>query len=141
MTISCMRCGREGTLDQQSYTRKRLRLRCPYCAHEFVFAGLVSRNGSGTGAAVAVLSQAEQEELETAVFEAKRIARLIISEIKLYNQEKIEKAESQKEILELLKHDLTRGKDHYNGRVASRLPADADYFMDTVKEILLAGKN
>lgn len=139
MTISCERCGREGTLDQQSYTRKRLRLRCPYCAHEFVFAGLVSGNGSGTGALAAV-SLAEQEEIEAAVFEARRIARLIISEIKLYNQEKIEKTESKREVLELLKHDLTRGRDHYNSRVASRLPAGTDYFMDTVKEILLAGK-
>lgn len=139
MTISCERCGREGTLDQQSYTRKRLRLRCPYCAHEFVYAGLVSGNGSGTGA-VGAVSLAEQEELEAAVFEARRIARLIISEIKLYNQEKIEKTESKREVLELLKQDLTRGRDHYNSRVASRLPAGTDYFMDTVKEILLAGK-
>ena len=136
MTISCERCGREGTLDQQSYTRKRLRLRCPYCAHEFVFSGLVSGNGSGTGA----VSLQEQEEMEAAVFEARRIAKLIISEIKLYNQEKLEKTESKKDVLELLKQDLTRGRDHYNSRVASRLPAGTDYFMDTVKEILLAGK-
>ena len=140
MTISCERCGREGTLDQQSYTRKRLRLRCPYCSHEFVYAGLVSGNGSGTGAPSAA-SMAEQEEMEAAIFEARRIARLIISEIRLYNQEKIEKMESKKEVLELLKQDLTRGRDHYNTRVASRLPAGTDYFMDTVKEILLAGKD
>ncbi len=139
MTISCERCGREGTLDQQSYTRKRLRLRCPYCSHEFVFAGLVSGNGSGTRGP-GEISLAEQEALEAAVFEARRIARLIISEIKLYNQEKIEKTESKREVLELLKQDLTRGREHYNSRIASRLPVGMDYFMDTVKEILLAGK-
>src|SRR5262249_6711517 len=78
---------------------------------------------------------------EALVNEAKRIARLIISEIKLYNQDKIARAKNKREVLELLKNDLIKGKQHYNSRIASKLPMGPDYFMDTVKEILLAGKN
>ena len=73
--------------------------------------------------------------------EAKRIARLIISEIKLYNQEKIAKARNKREVLELLRNDLIRGKQHYNTRIASKLPMGPDYFMESVKDILLTGKN
>lgn len=77
---------------------------------------------------------------EALVTEAKRIARLIISEIKLYNQDKLFKAKNKREVLEILKNDLIKGKQHYNTRIASKLPIGPDYFMETVKEILLAGK-
>jgi hypothetical protein len=78
---------------------------------------------------------------EGLIQEAKRIARLIISEIKLYNQEKIAKARSKREVLELLRNDLIKGKQHYNTRIASKLPMGPDYFMESVKDILLTGKN
>jgi hypothetical protein len=91
--------------------------------------------GSETAAAVAP-PQAD----EALVTEAKRIARLIISEIKLYNQDKIAKSRNKREVLELLKNDLIKGKQHYNTRIASKLPMGPDYFMETVKEILLTGK-
>jgi DNA-directed RNA polymerase subunit RPC12/RpoP len=145
MTIVCQQCGRTGSLDEQTYAGKRLRLRCPYCSHEFVFA--LPENGAGvfdsslTERANAPESSADQEAAEALILEAKRIARLIISEIKLYNQDKIEKAGSRREILDMLKTDLLRGKQHYNSRIAARLPLGPDYFNETVKEILLAGKS
>jgi hypothetical protein len=86
-----------------------------------------------------VVQQAEVDD--GLIQEAKRIARLIISEIKLYNQEKIAKARNKREVLELLRNDLIRGKQHYNTRIASKLPMGPDYFMESVKDILLTGKN
>lgn len=84
---------------------------------------------------------AAPEASEALVNEAKRIARLVISEIKLYNQDKIARAKTRREVLDLLKNDLIKGKQHYNSRIGSKLPAGPDYFMETVKEILLAGKS
>ena len=145
MVLICEQCGKKGTVDEHSYSRRRLRLRCPHCLHEFIFA--VPGNGNG---AVSMLVQEasagaevspDEENVEGIILEAKRIARLIISEIKLYNQEKLERAETKREVLELLKSDLLRGKEHYNSRIAARLPMGPDYFMETVREILLAGKN
>jgi hypothetical protein len=81
------------------------------------------------------------EASEALINEAKRIARLVISEIKLYNQDKIAKAKTRREVLDLLKNDLIKGKQHYNTRIASKLPVGPDYFMETVKDILLAGKH
>ncbi len=150
MTIVCQQCGRSGTIDEQVYAGKRLRLRCPYCSHEFVYS--LPGNGSEVleAAPSAPLTVAVQGsspvvpdpgETEAVILEAKRIARLIISEIKLYNQDKIERAGTKREVLDLLKTDLLRGKQHYNGRIASKLPIGPDYFMETVREILLAGKS
>jgi DNA-directed RNA polymerase subunit RPC12/RpoP len=146
MTIVCQQCGRTGSVDEQTYAGKRLRLRCPYCSHEFVFtlpdngAGVLESSQTGRTANEPG-SLADQEAAEALILEAKRIARLIISEIKLYNQDKIEKAGSRREILDMLRTDLLRGKQHYNSRIAARLPLGPDYFNETVKEILLAGKS
>ncbi len=156
MIIVCERCEKRGLLNGHPYLGKRLRLRCPYCTETFVFT--VPLNGDDLASAVVeegsepVVSPGQQMSSpadaapltgvsEEAVSEAKRIARLIVSEIKLYNQEKISKASSKKEIMELLRMDLMKGKEHYDGRIASRLSGGPDYFMDTVKEILLAGKD
>ena len=146
MTIVCRQCGRTGSIDEHLYAGKRLKLRCPYCSHEFIFSlpgnGTVSLEVPPRAPAVnEPFAAVGPETLEALILEAKRIARLIISEIKLYNQDKIEKAESKREVLEMLKVDLLRGKEHYNSRIAAKLPLGPDYFNETVKEILLAGKS
>lgn len=166
MVLVCERCGKKGTLDEQPYLGKRLRLRCPYCSGEFIHS--VPSNGNGrpvdnsqtvfAGVSGDMTMAAPSARLEPSppsvtqvpepkegddvlIQEAKRIARLIISEIKLYNQEKIANAKSKREVLELLKNDLIKGKQHYNTRIASKLPMGPDYFMESVKDILLTGKN
>jgi len=148
MVIFCQQCSRTGTIDEYVYAGKRVRLRCPYCSHEFVFSlpehGAVGREEGSDRSRVpdpAAAKPLDTEAYQGLILEAKRIARLIISEIKLYNQDKIEKIESRKEILEMLKTDLTRGKEHYDHRIAGKLPVLPDYFNETVDEILLAGKS
>jgi hypothetical protein len=59
----------------------------------------------------------------------KQKERLIISEIKLYSDEQIDEAQRRKEILDLLKADLTQEKQHYFGRLAAGAPSNPDYFM------------
>ena len=146
MTIICQQCGRTGSIDEHLYAGKRLKLRCPYCSHEFIF----SLPGNGASSLETpdrsptfheAVTSVDPQAIENLILEAKRIARLIISEIKLYNQEKIEKAGSKREVLDILKPDLLRGKEHYNSRIAAKLPLGPDYFNETVKEILLAGKS
>jgi uncharacterized Zn finger protein len=149
MTIVCQQCGRTGSIDEQLYSGKQLKIRCPYCSHEFIFT--IPGNGAAILEAAtqeesqernhALASPADPETSDGLILEAKRIARLIISEIKLYNQDKIERAESKTEVLDMLKTELLRGKEHYNSRIAARLPLGPDYFNETVREILLAGKS
>ena len=149
MTIVCQQCGRTGSIDEQLYAGKQLKIRCPYCSHEFIFtipgngAGILEAASQGERPAYenAAASSVDPETSDALILEAKRIARLIISEIKLYNQDKIERAGSKREVLEMLKTDLLRGKEHYNSRIAARLPLGPDYFNETVREILLAGKS
>jgi hypothetical protein len=167
MIIHCEHCGKRGTLDEEAYSGKKVRLKCPYCSADFVYTVYLNGNLTAENVSNEILarpstadSASAQEEPagglssatvsiqeppasvgdEALVIEAKRIARLIISEIKLYNQEKISRARNKREVLELLKNDLIKGKQHYNSRIASKLPIGPDYFMESVKEILLSGK-
>lgn len=152
MRLTCEQCGKEGTLDEHDYSGKKLKVRCPYCSHDFIFSvppdETVDTVAEGESIprspfplADPLVPQANARADEAAIREAKRIARLIISEIKLYNHERIERAQSKREVLELLKTDLTRGKQHYASRVAAKLPSGPDYFSESINEILLAGKN
>jgi len=140
MLIVCQQCSRTGTIDEYVFAGKRVRLKCPYCSHEFVFT-LPELAADREGLEDLGGASLDTEATQGLILEARRIARLIISEIKLYNQDKIEKVESKREVLEMLRMDLSRGKQHYNSRIAAKLPLGPDYFNETVKEILLAGKS
>ncbi|HEY4491188.1 MAG TPA: hypothetical protein VI958_04265, partial [Acidobacteriota bacterium] len=48
MVIVCEGCGQKGTVDEQFYSGKKLRLRCPHCSYDFLFS--VPSNGSLSGA-------------------------------------------------------------------------------------------
>ncbi|HEY8148564.1 MAG TPA: hypothetical protein VIK51_06630, partial [Vicinamibacteria bacterium] len=50
--------------------------------------------------------------------DAKRFARLVVSEIKLYNEAKVNEGRRHKDIYERLKEDIERGRQMYADRVA-----------------------
>src|SRR5262245_39136709 len=114
MIIVCEHCKKKGLVDDHPYLGYRLRSKCPYCKQIFVYK--VALNGDDLTSAVVdegtepevspgqeILSPpadvlASNGASEEVISEAKRIARLIVSEIKLYNQDKISRANSKKEI-------------------------------------------
>ena len=49
--------------------------------------------------------------------DAKRFARLVVSEIKLYNEAKVNEGRRNKDIYERLKEDIERGRQMYADRV------------------------
>ncbi len=64
--------------------------------------------------------------------DARRIARLFVSEIVLYNQELVEKARKEGGVYSLLKKDI----DHCRQAIRERIPADVsaqfDYLYDEI---------
>ena len=54
--------------------------------------------------------------------DAKRFARLVVSEIKLYNEAKVTEGRQTRDIYERLKEDIERGRQMYNDRVAAARP-------------------
>jgi len=71
--------------------------------------------------------------------DAKRFARLVVSEIKLYNESKVAEGRKTKDIYERLKEDIERGRQMYNDRVSAQVRGSTDYFQDELVRILAGG--
>lgn len=71
--------------------------------------------------------------------DAKRFARLVVSEIKLYNEAKVNEGRRNKDIYERLKDDIERGRQMYNDRVAAHVRDRSNYFVDELVRILAGG--
>jgi hypothetical protein len=71
--------------------------------------------------------------------DAKRFARLVVSEIKLYNEAKVNEGRRNKDIYERLKEDIERGRQMYADRVAPNVRDSTNYFYDELVRILAGG--
>ncbi len=76
---------------------------------------------------------AEQQPLHE---EARRFARLLVSEIKLYNEEDVEQGRANKDIYQRLKDDIDRSREMYDARVAAEVREVRDYFEEELVRIL-----
>ena len=73
--------------------------------------------------------------------EARRLARLLVTEIKLYNEEQVEEGRRGRNIYRTLKEDIDRSRQIYDERVDEAIRADTDYFREELVKILAAGDN
>ena len=70
---------------------------------------------------------------------ARRLARLLVSEIQLYNQEEVEEGRRNNDVYERLKDDIDRSRQLYEERVAPDLRESTDYFYQELVRQLGAG--
>ena len=78
-------------------------------------------------------------EEQKAHAEAKRFARLVVSEIKLYNEAKVTEGRRNKDIYQRLKDDIDRGRQMFDDRIPANIRSDTDYFKDELVKILGGG--
>lgn len=73
--------------------------------------------------------------------QARRLARAIVSDVAIYNREKVEEGIKNDNIFELLTEELEEGRQHFNSRVASEL-SSSNIFELAVVDVLIrrAGK-
>lgn len=73
---------------------------------------------------------------DTAHEEAKRLARIIISDIILYNQEIMEKGLREGNLLELLKDDIREAQAYYAKRVPAEVRKNTAYLKGAFEELI-----
>jgi hypothetical protein len=71
--------------------------------------------------------------------EAQRFARLLVSEIKLYNESKVQQGRAGRELYDLLRDDIERSRQLYRERVAENIRVATNYFNDELIRILADG--
>ena len=92
--------------------------------------------GTGRGAAF----QSPKDEDAKKHDEARRFARLLVSEIKLYNESKVEQGRKNRDLYERLKEDIDRSRQMYDERIADEVRKSSNYFYDELVRILADGK-
>ena|SRR5947209_3046034 len=75
----------------------------------------------------------EEDELHK---KARRFAKLLVEEIKLYNQAKVDEGKRQKDLYDRLKVDIEKSRASYDKRYAESAVASADYFNQELVRIL-----
>ena len=75
----------------------------------------------------------EENELHK---KARRFAKLLVEEIKLYNQPRVEEGRQHKDLYDRLKVDIEKSRATYDKRYAESAVASADYFTQELVRIL-----
>jgi hypothetical protein len=70
---------------------------------------------------------------------ARRLARLLVSEIKLYNEDQVEEGRRNRDLYERLKEDIDRSRQMYEERVEPKVWKSTDYFYQELVRILASG--
>lgn len=84
-------------------------------------------------ASVPAPAAAEEDELHK---KARRFAKLLVEEIKLYNQPRVEEGRQHKDLYDRLKVDIEKSRSTYDKRYAESPVASADYFTQELIRIL-----
>jgi len=71
--------------------------------------------------------------------EARRFARLLVSEIRLYNEQSVVDGKQTKDIYQRLKEDIDRSREMYEQRVSAEVRSDSNYFFEELVRILADG--
>ncbi len=75
----------------------------------------------------------EEERLHS---DAKRFARLLVSEIKLYNEHHVVEGRANRDLYLRLKRDIDRSREMYEKRISPNVSRKIDYFHDEIIRIL-----
>lgn len=105
-----------------------------------VFVSSTSAASSGSSQrTTSVLSGNASEAEVTAHNNARRFARLLVSEIKLYNEARVADGRRNNDLYERLKEDIDRSRQMYEKRVSPTVAAKYDYFYDELVHTLAEG--
>ncbi|HBA72964.1 MAG: hypothetical protein A2X82_03935 [Geobacteraceae bacterium GWC2_55_20] len=73
--------------------------------------------------------------------QAKRLARAILSDVAMYNKEKVENGIKNDNIFEILKEELEEGRQHFLSRVSTEVDPETIYGIAVVDVLIKrAGK-
>ena len=82
------------------------------------------------------VTPARTPEIERKHEEARRFARLLVSEIRLYNEQAVQDGRAARDIYSRLKEDIDRSREMFEQRVPGDVRADSNYFYEELVRIL-----
>ena len=92
-----------------------------------------SAMAAGAPASAPAVPASDEDELHK---KARRFAKLLVEEIKLYNQPRVEEGRQHKDLYERLRVDIEKSRSTYDKRYAESAVASSDYFTQELIRIL-----
>jgi hypothetical protein len=83
--------------------------------------------------------EVRDEEERRSHNDARRFARLLISEIKLYNEQKVSEGRAEHDLYDRLREYIDRSREMYDKRVKPEVAARHDYFHSELVNTLAEG--
>jgi CheY-like chemotaxis protein len=68
--------------------------------------------------------------------EARRLARLILSDIIIYNSDRVEQGIREGNFFEILQQEISEGREYYESRVPFRVKQDTEFFNETLQQFV-----
>jgi len=94
-------------------------------------SGFIPRSRLGASAADSPQRQRE---------DARRLARLLVSEIKLYNEKKVDEGRAANDLYARLKDDIDRSRQVFEERIPEPIRRETDFFREELVRILADGR-
>ncbi len=91
------------------------------------------------GADVELPIEVSNDEERRLHSDARRFARLLVSEVKLYNEQKVAEGRNQKDLYTRLREDIDRSRQMYDKRVKPEVAQRYDYFHHELVNTLAEG--
>jgi predicted Zn finger-like uncharacterized protein len=82
----------------------------------------------------------EDPEVRKRLDRSKRLARVFVSDILVYNKEKRDKALSNGDLMTVFGPEIKKAWEAYKEKIGSSLPESSRYFRDALNEILADGR-
>ncbi len=106
---------------------------------EAVTAGVEPAPPAAAVGATEPAGEAHSAEVEALHNEARRFARLLVSEIKLYNEDSVREGRSRSDLYRRLGRDIERSRNMYDKRVHPSVKGETDYFHGELVRVLAEG--
>jgi hypothetical protein len=100
-------------------------------AHQPAVAAAVAGMAQGNGEPATVV--VEEDEVHK---KARRFARLLVDEIKLYNQAKVAEGKQSRDLYDRLKEDIEKSRAAYEKKFGASPAASANYFTQELIRVL-----
>ena len=168
MIIQCQGCAAKYFLPEDKVPQDPIRVKCPKCVAVFTLAPRPETVGVAAiptptaapgltpeASAIPPLETAESPVPEAAAPEAaptrkrrgnskedraKRLARVLVSDILIYNREKRDQALSDGTLMTVLGEEIKKSWELYKEKVGSELASSTNYFKEALNEILADGQ-
>lgn len=164
MIIQCEGCASKYYLPESKAPREPLRVRCPQCRAVFTLAASTERVAAAPRrreAASPTLSQAEPAPPPSTRKKtrskpakpkgkagggggkkdrAKRLARVLVSDILIYHREKRDKALADGNLMTVMGDEIKKSWELYKEKIGAEVANSTNYFKEALNEILADGQ-